>query len=292
MRRLAPSLTRVATLALLVGCASAPRVNIATEEQAIRDLDAAQVRAIAAKDLDAIMAPYGPDSYLMMSNAPLAAGRDAIRAMFTEMLQYPGMNFSFTPTRIEVSKAGDMAYDVGTYRMSFDGPQGKVEDEGKYTTAWKKVGGRWMIASDAANSSKPMPAPPVAMMTMDADKMEMRAGAGMMWSDMVVPGFKPGAKMAVVHGDPSSTGDYIIRVKFPSGYEFPAHWHPQAEHVTVLQGTFMLGMGKVFDRSALQSYMPGDFVYAPAKAPHFGAVMGETVIQINGVGPFALNAVP
>ena len=291
MRHLATSLTQFATLALVVGCASAPRVNRATEEQAIRDLDAAQVRAVAAKDVAAATVSYGPESYLMMSNAPMVAGRDAIRGMFTEFLKSPNLDFSFTPSRIEVSKAGDMAYDVGTYRMSFDGPDGKVSDEGNFTTVWKKVDGRWMIASDVTVSSKPLPTPPVAMAMMDTERMEMQAGAGMTWSDMDVPGFKPGAKMAVVHGNPSSTGDYIIRVKFPSGYEFPAHWHPQAEHVTVLQGTFMLGMGKAFDRSALRTYMPGDFVYAPARAPHFGAVMGETVIQLNGVGPFALNLV-
>lgn len=291
MRRTTTSITHLAMLTLLFGCASAPRVNMATEEQAIRELDASQARAIAARDVDAATASYGPNSWFLMSNAPLAAGRDAIRGTFTEFLKTPNLDFTFTPTRVEIAKAGDMAYDVGTYRMSFDSPQGKVVDEGNFTTVWKKVDGRWMIASDNSVSSKPMPAPPMAMAAMDMDKMEMQAGAGMTWSDMDTPGFKPGAKMAVVHGDPSSTGDYIIRVKFPDGYEFPAHWHPNAEHVTVLQGTFMLGMGRTFDRSALQSYMPGDFVYAPAKAPHFGAVKGETIIQLNGVGPFAINMV-
>lgn len=291
MRRIAPSLTRVATLALLVGCASAPRVNIATEEQAIRDLDAAQVRAIAAKDLDAATVSYGPGSYVMMANAPAVAGRDAIRGMFTEFLKSPNLDFSFTPTRIEVSKAGDMASDIGTYRMSFDSPQGKVTDEGNFATVWKKMDGRWMIASDVTVSSKPLPAPPVAMMMMDMEKMEMQAGAGLTWTDLSIPGFAPGAKRTVIHGDPSKDGDYILRLKFPDGYEIPAHWHTQAEHVTVLQGTFMLGMGDRFDRSALRTYMPGDFIYAPAKAVHFAVAKGETIVQLHGNGPFKITVV-
>ena len=291
MRHLATSLTPVGLLVLLVGCASAPRVNRATEEQAIRDLDAAQLRAITAKDVAAATVSYGPDSYVMMSNAPLAAGRDAIRGMFTEFLKSPNLDFSFAPTRIEVSKAGDMAYEIGTYRMSFDSPQGKVADEGNLTTVWKKMDGRWMIASDVTVSSKPIPAPPVAMVMMDADKMEMQAGAGMTWTDLSIPGFPPGAKRAIVHGDPSTSGDYILRLKFPDGYEVPAHWHTQAEHVTVLQGTFMLGMGDRFDRSALRTYMPGDFVYAPAKAVHFAAAKGETIVQLHGTGPFKITVV-
>lgn len=291
MRSTAASLTHLATLALVLGCASAPRVNMATEEQAIRDLDAQWVRAIAAKDIDAITSYYAPDAHLMISNAPLATGRPAIRAMTDELLKYPNLNFSFTPTSVVVSKAGDLAYDVGTYRMSFDSPQGKVEDEGKYTTVWKKVDGRWLVASDISNSSKPMAPPPVAVVMMDVDKMEMQAGAGMTWTDLVIPGFPPGAKRAIVHGDPSKEGDYILRLKFPDGYEVPAHWHTQAEHVTVLQGTFMLGMGNRFDRSALQSYVPGDFVYAPAKAVHFAAAKGETVVQLNGSGPFKITVV-
>ena len=67
MRSTAASLTHLATLALVLGCASAPRVNMATEEQAIRDLDAQWVRAIAAKDIDAITSYYAPDAHLMIS---------------------------------------------------------------------------------------------------------------------------------------------------------------------------------------------------------------------------------
>ena len=97
--------------------------------------------------------------------------------------------------------------------------------------------------------------------------------------------------MAVLHGDPSKKGDYTIRLRFPDNYMVPPHWHPGGEHVTVLQGAFSLGMGERFDRGALKTYGPGDFLYAPAKMPHFATVKGETVVQLHGEGPLVINLV-
>jgi quercetin dioxygenase-like cupin family protein len=104
-----------------------------------------------------------------------------------------------------------------------------------------------------------------------------------------VPGFDPGMEIAVVHGDPSAeAGDYTIRLKFPAGYRFPAHYHPKAEHVTVLSGSFLLAMGDSGDSAAIQSYAPGAFLYIPAEHPHYGGAEGETVIQLHGMNPFTI----
>lgn len=107
-----------------------------------------------------------------------------------------------------------------------------------------------------------------------------------------VPGFPPGLKIAVVHGDPNATsGMYVIRLQFPEGYSFPPHWHPMAENLTVLSGTFMLGMGEEADTSKLAVYAPGAFLYIPGKMAHFGGVKGATVIQLHGQAPFKIELV-
>lgn len=98
--------------------------------------------------------------------------------------------------------------------------------------------------------------------------------------------FDPGTKIAVLHGNPGAKGDYTLSLQFPDGYKFPVHWHPGGEHLTVLSGTFMLGMGNTADWNTVRTYAPGDFIYVPARHPHFGGARGLTVIQLHGEGPF------
>ena len=123
------------------------------------------------------------------------------------------------------------------------------------------------------------------------EAMTAVVGSSVNWGDIQVPGFDPGLKIAVLSGNPDATGLYTLRLSFPDGYHFPPHWHPNAENLTVVSGTFRLAMGERADDSQLKSYSPGDYLYLPAKHPHFGAVQGPTVIQLHGEGPFKINLV-
>src|SRR5574341_204813 len=124
-----------------------------------------------------------------------------------------------------------------------------------------------------------------------ADAMKTVAAGTITWADANVPGFPPGMKIAVIYGNPDSAGPYTLRLSFPDGYRFPAHWHPMPENVTVLSGTLQLGMGEKADDSKLAAYGVGDFLFIPATKPHFGGAKGATVIQLHGRGPFAINVV-
>jgi quercetin dioxygenase-like cupin family protein len=109
----------------------------------------------------------------------------------------------------------------------------------------------------------------------------------LVWRDYEPAGFGPGLQIAVVHGDPSVPDEpYTIRASFVDGYIIPAHYHPRAENLTVISGTFMLGMGTDHDESKLVGYRPGDFLYIPGGHVHFGKARGPTVIQLHGIGPF------
>lgn len=123
----------------------------------------------------------------------------------------------------------------------------------------------------------------------DITRSEARLSSGLQWIDLEVPDFPPGAKVAVVHGDPNGNQDYVLRIRFPAGYRFPAAWHENSEHITVLTGTFLFAMGDTADEAELRRYGPGDFVYAPAGKPHYGGARGPTVIQVHGMGPFRMN---
>jgi quercetin dioxygenase-like cupin family protein len=107
------------------------------------------------------------------------------------------------------------------------------------------------------------------------------------------PVFPAGAEMAVLQGDPSVPGAiFTVRLRLPNGYVLPPHTHPTDEHVTVISGTFLVGLGDVFDKSAfLPALHRGRFVTAPAHASHFAKAKGRTVVQVHAIGPFQLDYV-
>ena len=102
----------------------------------------------------------------------------------------------------------------------------------------------------------------------------------------------PGARVAVLSGSPRAEGPFIVRTQMPPNYEVPAHNHPNAEYITVLEGTFGVGHGDVLDRTKGQVLRPGDFVELPAGHNHFlWAGAGGAVIQMQGQGPYAIRYV-
>ncbi|MDP3767894.1 MAG: cupin domain-containing protein [Dehalococcoidia bacterium] len=118
----------------------------------------------------------------------------------------------------------------------------------------------------------------------------MKAGE-VKWAD-APPSFPPGgAKLAVLEGDLSKPGPFTMRIKLPANYKVPPHFHPAIEHVTVLSGTFYLGMGEKFDEKKGAGFPVGGFVVMPEKTPHFAWTKGDVTIQVHGVGPWGLTYV-
>jgi len=98
-----------------------------------------------------------------------------------------------------------------------------------------------------------------------------------------------GAQMAVLSGDPSKTGPFTMRLKFPSSYKIPAHSHPTAERVTVISGEFNFGMGDKLDEAKAEKLGSGGFVDLPANMNHYAFAGPETVVQIDSEGPFIIK---
>ena len=101
----------------------------------------------------------------------------------------------------------------------------------------------------------------------------------------------PGAEVAVLEGKPSEPGPFTMRLRVPDGYRIPPHSHPAVEHVTVLEGTFKVGMGDKFDASALTALPSGTFGALAPGTRHFAQAQGRTVLQLHGVGPWQINYV-
>ncbi|MEP6622457.1 MAG: cupin domain-containing protein [bacterium] len=101
--------------------------------------------------------------------------------------------------------------------------------------------------------------------------------------------FPAGAQMAVLQGNPGGTALFTVRLRLPDGYKIPPHTHPTDENVTVVSGTFKVGMGPTFDATAMTTLGTGGFVTAPANGAHFAVAQGETVVQVHALGPFAMT---
>jgi hypothetical protein len=102
------------------------------------------------------------------------------------------------------------------------------------------------------------------------------------------PVFPTGAQFAVLAGDPSKPGPFVVRIKAPDGYRIMPHWHPTGEYVTVISGEFHVGMGDKFDESSLQTLPAGSVAAVPTHHNHYAMTKGETVVQVNSTGPFKL----
>lgn len=133
----------------------------------------------------------------------------------------------------------------------------------------------------------------------DKDKVKMAMTGKAQQSHMIVtpddlkwgpapPGFPAGAQLAVLSGDPSKTGQFTVRLKAPDGYKIMPHWHPTDELVTVIEGTLMIGVGEKFDQAAAHEMTVGSFARMPKEMRHYAWTKGETVVQINGLGPFEI----
>ena len=121
-----------------------------------------------------------------------------------------------------------------------------------------------------------------------ADHM-MVTPADVKWAD--VPSVPPGAKVTVLEGPLNEAVPITFRLKFPAEYKLPAHWHPGIEHVTVISGTFNMGTGDKLDPSKTMPLSAGSFAIMQPKTSHFAWTKEETIVQVHGVGPWAINYV-
>ncbi len=107
------------------------------------------------------------------------------------------------------------------------------------------------------------------------------------------PGSGPlaGAQVANLLGNPAKPGAFVTRVRLPDGMKLAPHFHPVLENVTVLQGTLMIGVGDRMDMAKMISLPAGSFFSVPANVHHYAMAKGDTIIQLNDVGPWAMNPV-
>ena len=150
-----------ALLMFTSGCTQqTPPDTRSADESAVRDADAQWSKTAMANDLDGTVAYYSDDASILPPNAPIATGKQAIRAVWATMLT-PDTTVSWQVSKADVARSGELAYVMGTYRISAKNPKAKSqEDHGKMVEVWKKqADGKWKTVADIFNSDVPAPTP-------------------------------------------------------------------------------------------------------------------------------------
>lgn len=117
---------------------------------------------------------------------------------------------------------------------------------------------------------------------LEANEVEWKAGPASM---------RPGAQAAVLYGDPSKEGVFVMRLKLPPGFRIAPHTHPKPEILTVISGGFHIGMGTVADETKSQRLGPGSFFAFDPGLAHYAHAEEETVVQLSSTGPWTINYV-
>ena len=140
--------------------ASAATVDLQAERAALFRLDKAWVQAAAARDLEKTVSFWADDAKVFPPGQPAVVGKDAIRRYVAEGFALPGFSIQWETSDFVVSGSGDMAYGVGTNRLTVDDPQGKTLTEtGRSITVWRKGADGWKCVIDIWNAE---PSPPPA----------------------------------------------------------------------------------------------------------------------------------
>jgi hypothetical protein len=129
----------------------------------------------------------------------------------------------------------------------------------------------------------------VAPVCAQTGEHKMVKAVDLKWDDL--PSLPKGAKASVIEGPLTEAVPFTVRIKVPANYTIPPHWHPAVERVTVLSGTFNMGMGDKVDKGKTTPVGVGDMMIMQPKTNHFAWTDTETVIQLNGNGPWGITYV-
>jgi ketosteroid isomerase-like protein len=264
---------------VLVGCK--PSVDIEKERGALLATDSEWMHS--ANDASKFASYYTADASFYPSGIPVVKGQAAIRDTFKQINSAPGFALEWHIVQSKVAAGGDIAYTAGTYQLKATGGG----EKGKYVTVWaKQADGNWRVTDDIFNSDEPPPPPPLPA----PGEHTLLAPSKLTWSPAPLP-LPPGAKFAVLSGDPSKAEPFTVRLEMPAGYAVAPHWHPTDEHVTVLAGKFALGMGDTLDKAAATELPVGGYALLPAKMHHYAFAKTAATVQVHATGPFVINYV-
>jgi ketosteroid isomerase-like protein/quercetin dioxygenase-like cupin family protein len=271
-------LVALAAIGMAAACTRPPDVD--AERAALLAADREWSESLR-QDVDSFLSYLTPDATIHIAGLPRLDSMDEIREEISRRSTAPGYAATWSASEAAVSAGGDLGYTVGAYSVTRDNAAGNpVTETGKYVAVWKKHLGLWKAVEVISNADTPPPAPFSAFVLV--------SGNAIPWTDDPAS-MPPGARSALLSGDPAQPGRVTVRVQLPAGYRLPPHHHPDDEHLTVLSGTIAVGLGNRFDETALTDLPTGSYVVLPAISNHYVVARTAATVQYSSVGPLGVT---
>lgn len=155
------SLLFSATLFAITAC-SVKATDTASDVAALKATEQAWFDLYNKGDSVGVANQYAEDGMILAPGQPAAVGNAAIRAFLaTDVGSTKSANYIDKAGDINgAGVSGDMGWVSGAYILTDS--SGKVVDQGKYTTVYRRANGGWKIIRDTWNSDMAPPAAPAA----------------------------------------------------------------------------------------------------------------------------------
>jgi uncharacterized protein (TIGR02246 family) len=170
--------------------------STAADEAAIKDINKKWHELIVAKDAKAIAGLYAEDGQMLPPNAPKSVGRAALEQGWNGFMQIPGMKLTFETEKVTIAKSGELAVEIGTYKITTGEGSAQTTETGKSVVTWHKRDGKWQVLTDMMSSDTPPPAPvPTAVPATASDgtgtPAEGTPGSSILGTEAATPGSTP-----------------------------------------------------------------------------------------------------
>jgi hypothetical protein len=95
-----------------------------------------------------------------------------------------------------------------------------------------------------------------------------------------------GSEQAILAGDPSKPGIYVMLQKWLPHNNSRPHFHPNDRYITVISGTWWVNTGAKYDPDGMKPVPAGSYVKHTGKEIHYDGAKDEAcVLEIVGMGP-------
>ena len=131
-------------------------IDLNAEEQTIRKLTTNWFADEVRRDMEASLSYAAPDIVIQAEGTPTITGVTAMRSFYEEFFKTPYTDLVMEPRTVVLAESADLAYDIGAFKIVFEGEDGRTEASAKSTIVWYKLNGQWKVVVVSFSMDTPL----------------------------------------------------------------------------------------------------------------------------------------